>query len=1145
MRRCWPTLDPMDATEVCRQRAARLHADLLSLGAEPWAPYSLAVQEATRRDLDVELVAKGDVRLRGGRALYDPDALLILHEDCGDPFTHAFLVAHEIGHAEFGGHTEVVLTTEIDPERAMEAAPVGVDRVVDYGRHERQEVRMDLFARELLLPRPVARRLHLDEHMSASEIAHRLGAPLAVIQQQLLDALLLPSVELRAGAAPQNRPLNDDQKQAVRHRGVPYILEAGPGTGKTQTLVARVDSLLDDGVDPARILVLTFSNKAAGELSERIAVKRPDAAGSMWIGTFHAFGLDLIRRFYDRLCLPSDPKLLDRVDAISSLSDEFPRLGLKHFKDLWDPVRVLADILSAISRASDEVVNAAGYRVLAEAMRAAAGADDKKREAAEKCLEVAEVFAVYERIKQQQGKIDFGDLVALPVRLCERDPEVRAYLATLYEHVLVDEYQDVNRASVRLLEAVTNRGHNLWVVGDAKQAIYRFRGASSFNVARFGMTDFPNGIRGRLTINYRSGEEIVNAFVAFAKKGMRVAVGTSPDLKADRGSLGTQPEYRSTFQADDEIAIVSEAIEELRGLGVPYKDQALLCSGNDRLGKFAGGLESLGIPVLFLGSLFERDEIKDLLSLASILIDRRAMGLVRVATMPQFSMSLGDVSATLRHLRAADGKPLEWLDSLNDIEGLSAGGLTALFRLRDLLAGFAPETSPWALLATVLLEGTRMAADIASATTVQARSRGIAIWQFMNFLRAQPREAGLPIHRLISRIRTLALLSDDRDLRQLPAAAQGIDAVRLMTMHASKGLEFPVVHIPSLNADTLPRSPNMMRGVAPPDGLIEGATGSGFEAMATASKEEQECLFFVALSRARNRLLLYSPTQKSNSAARKASPFLDLLGRIDRRFVTPTKKLPSGPASAPIDVHFDADISITDRQLGLYERCARRYFYTHILEVGGRRSETAFMQMHGAVQSVIDELCVNPLNVTSREMRELFDTAWLAKGPHDHGYSEEFRGIAERLVGFFSTSQSGFSQRPVEPLRLRVKGAEIVIRPDVILESASGGVVMRRVHTGHRRSSDGDSLASAVFRLAADEHSPGCTVELVHLGDESVTPLSMTKTVLANRREKVLEMFDNVRTGLFPTNEGRSCPSCPSFFICAQVPAGRLVSKSC
>src|ERR1039458_9728629 len=153
-----------------------------------------------------------------------------------------FLVAHEVGHSELGDDAEAGPPVQIDPARSAEPSPTGIDRVVDYGRHQRREVQMDLFAREFLLPREFVRKLHLEQNLSASQIAERLGAPFDVVAQQLFDALLLPPVEIKEKTEVSELTPNEEQIEAAAHRGLAYLLEAGPGTGKTQTLTTRVRS---------------------------------------------------------------------------------------------------------------------------------------------------------------------------------------------------------------------------------------------------------------------------------------------------------------------------------------------------------------------------------------------------------------------------------------------------------------------------------------------------------------------------------------------------------------------------------------------------------------------------------------------------------------------------------------------------------------------------------------------------------------------------------------------------------------------------------------------------------------------------------------------------------------------------------------
>lgn len=1138
----------MDLNEISRQTGAKLHAEAVSRGLDPCEPYAFAKAEANRRDIEVEGVPPGDVRLHGSRALYDPEALLILHERSDSPFTDAFLVAHEIGHVEFGGANAFASTADADPERSAEASPVGVDRIVDYSAKQRREVQMDLFARELLLPRSWLRSLHVEETRTASEIAKQVNAPFSVVAQQLFDALFLPEVVLEESTPKPLLPPNADQKKAIEHSGTPYLLEAGPGTGKTQTLVGRVNHLLSSGVSPDKILVLTFSNKAAGELTDRIALQHPEAANGMWIGTFHAFGLDIIRRFHDKLSLSAEPRLLDRTDAIALLEEEYPRLELRHLRNIWTPSRPLRLALDAISRANDEVATPAQYQVLAEAMLGNATSDEEI-DTAQKALEVARIFEVYERLKRENNSVDFGDLISMPIRLCEADSEASRILASLYDHVLVDEFQDVNRASVKLLKLLTNDGENLWAVGDAKQSIYRFRGASSFNTRRFGNEDFPSAERGRLSINYRSVSEVCDAFDHFAST-MSVAAGSDVALSADRGNSGNLPECRKVGTQEHEVLALKDGIDEMLAAGHSYANQAVLCTGNDRLGKLAKGLESLGVPVLYLGSLFERSEIKDLLAILSLLVDRRAMGLVRLGTVSGYEIPLADVALVLARLKEGEFELLDWLNDEKLKASLSDSAKDKLAAIAMLLDGFDATATPWTTLATLLLDRTRIAAILAESDDIPDRTKCIAIWQFMNFVRTQPPGAGYPVVRLLERIRMLLINSDDRELRQLPGAAQGIDAVRLMTIHGSKGLEFEAVHIPGLNKTAIPRTARqvMAGSIIPPDGMIEGAEGSSLQAIQDGVADEYECLFFVALSRARDRLFLYYPSRSNTGTARHKTPYLGRLdGKLLHHDLSASGAEVENRREPTVELTITGTSSFTDHQLALYEKCPRRFFYTHILQIGGRRTESAFMQLHSAVQQVLDTFSgrtAEPLKLA--EVEAELEIAWQSRGPIDHGYNEDYRRIASQLVRYYVQSMDGMTRETPPELRFPVPGGEVIVTPDQMLTAEDGSVAMRRIRTGHKSSGDADNLESAAFHLAARAHTPGCRVELVHLSDGVVSALDLSDKKLRNRQQSISAAFSAVVAGDFPPspkNPSFSCPSCPALFVCGAVPAGPLEIK--
>ncbi|MCU4337990.1 UvrD-helicase domain-containing protein [Acinetobacter dispersus] len=1124
----------MDAIEIARQRADKLHHEAVKRGLDPWNSYAFAVGEAVFREITVEKCLQGSDELNGGRAFFDSVYRLITHENSGSLFEQAFLVAHEIGHVELGDDTQDEYVINIDPARTTETELSGISSIVDYNHRQRREVQMDLFAREFLIPRSVVKKLHLECQMTCSDIASKLGAPFDVVAQQMLDAMLLPMVEHKPPIMDLEKPLNQKQNDAVNHRGPAFLLQAGPGTGKTRTLIARVESLLNEEVDPQRILLLTFSNKAAAEISERIARKQPHEAAALWIGTFHGFGLDLLRRFHDLCDLPAELRLMDRTEAVELLEDAFLRLNLIHYRNLYDPSQNIVDILNAISRAKDEVIDALEYRVLAENMLAKA-ISAEERETAERALEVATVYDVYEKIKKQANCLDFGDLVMLPVQLLEANEELRKQLQHDYLHVLVDEYQDVNRSSIRLLKALKPYGDNLWVVGDAKQSIYRFRGASSFNISRFCVEDFPGSVAQSLQINYRSTSEIVNAFSCFALD-MKTG-GRNSALTANRPTSGYLPEIRIAESGDMISCTLAESIKKMHDLGFKYRDQAVLCRGNDKLSELGQDLERLGVPVLFLGSLFERPEIKDLIALVSLLTDKRASGLIRIACCSEFKMSMEDVIKILEHLRTNEKNI--WDDDISLLD-LSSEGLFSFEKLKTVLQGFNNHSHPWNVLATVLLDRTRMLAEIATSATVGDKAGCVAIWKFMNFARQQIKGNSFPVLKMMMRMRRLIKLNDDRDLSQLPTAVQNIDAVRLMTIHGSKGLEFPVVHLSGVNQDTLPGSYRQSK-CPPPEGMVAGSNSSSNDIAKEAHDNEQECLFYVAMSRAQDRLFFYGARSKGiKKTKRPLSNFLGRLGPVHRIETLPILQLPISQENIPLLVEFQGDVNFSSNALDLYDRCPRRFLYTHILSIGGRRQETAFMQMHEAVREVFQALIgLDP----STNWKPMLEASFEKFGLHNHGYINDYRKIAEMMLNYFTRSRDGAILEVSDKLILNVADVKVTIHVDEIL-LRDGARKLRCILTGHAPNSDPKSIKHAAFFLAAKRTFPNSSAELVFLADNKVHPLEFKLNALSNCEDKLIKISSRIRNGDFKIADSAfNCPSCPALFICGKVPTGTIKKK--
>jgi DNA helicase II / ATP-dependent DNA helicase PcrA len=430
---------------------------------------------------DHPLLGGGDGALhRASNAIYISNGL--------DLDVAAFVEAHEFGHYWIETPSDpAIVPRGSDPGGPEEGTPLGLKRVEAYSAQELRERYANVFGREFLLPRSEARRLFVDEGQSALDIARNLKVQIGLVHQQLAVALLLPEPppgpeeEVKSG---ERLGLDDSQKAAAEHGGSPLLVEAGPGTGKTRTLIARVEFLLSTGVPAASILALTYSNKAAREIRERVAQSMPAAAAEIWAGTFHAFGLEILRKFGHLADVAAPVRLLDQADVLALLEQDLPVLGLDHYLRLHEPLSELRYILNAISRAKDEVKSADDYTAAAARMAEAARTEEEQIKAA-KAAEVARVYKHYEQRMRGEGLVDFADLINRPVEILKKHPEVRDELRGQYQDLLVDEYQDVNRASALLVKELAGDGERLWVVGDARQSIYRFRGAAPVNTRDF------------------------------------------------------------------------------------------------------------------------------------------------------------------------------------------------------------------------------------------------------------------------------------------------------------------------------------------------------------------------------------------------------------------------------------------------------------------------------------------------------------------------------------------------------------------------------------------------------------------------------------------------------------------------------------
>lgn len=1131
----------MDAFDKVRDLAREKNKEALREYSGGLKAIDLVKVLAGKADLELCPLEPTDALLNGALAVLARQDGAIYHVNNVSQEDLAILVAHELAH--FYVHVTENATTcsrdDVDVSAPSEASPVGADRVAGYGARERRELQANVFGRELVLPQPRVRAMYLDDGKMPEKIAIDAGLPLTVIRQQLIDALLIPSY---ATTVPETHvpasPLDSFQAEAAEFSGAPLLLEAGPGTGKTRTLVARIVHLLKQNADPASIVALTFSNKAAQELSERVSTVLPDAAANIWTGTFHAFGLELIRKYHDHpnLGFPPDVALIDKSDAVAFLEEVLPLLPLNHYKNLWDPLINLKDIVGAISRAKDELVSPAVYKQLGQGMLNEAH-DDDSRETAEKALEVAAVYERYEQLLEEHKLLDFGDLIMKPTLLLEEDASLRAVLQMQYRHVLVDEYQDVNRASARLLKALAGDGERLWVVGDARQSIYRFRGASSANMARFD-TDFPGAKRRSLGKNYRSTQEITSSYCGFSRS-MTASTGMlSLELSAERGNSGITPDLRQVTNDDTEEAAAAASVIELQQAGVPLRDQAMLFRSNSRLSAYAAALEKRGIAVLHLGSLFERDEIRNLLSLLSFIADSAGSALVRLATLDTYRMPLTDVSLLLSHSRDTRTPALDVLRDSGKIEGLSAGAREPLAALAADLQGFNVSSSPWDVLCKYLFERCTFLKPLVQSHDVRDQMKCVAIWQFLNFIREpHARGKGPPIYRLLERIRHLVVLGDERDLRQIPNAARHADAVRMMTIHGSKGLEFEAVHIPAMTKGLVPLQYRGTR-CPPPDGMVdEAGTVTGKEYHKAIHAAEEGCLYFVAMSRARSHLRHYGSAAKPSDFIGKVTPSLVNVN-------VPSVPLPTGTTKSwVVPVAVGASDVIDADELSRFDRCPRRFLYTYLLGLAGRQRQTPFVRTHDCVYKTIRAAKEQDKAGEIDWLMQQLASAWEERGPLDHAYEEDYREIAKQTITNFQAACAGLDIQKVDAFAVDLLHGTVEVNPDQVAKRADGTMLLRRIRTGKISSDEENEWIYTLYHTAAAERygTGRYEVEAVHLTGNTRTRIAPSAKKMKNRMEKAGEATASIRAGDFPPQPDQfSCPRCPHFFYCASIPEGTV-----
>ena len=610
--------------------------------------------------------------------------------------------------------------------------------------------------------------------------------------------------------------LNEPQYEAVTTLQGPLMVLAGAGSGKTRVLTMRIAHLITNGVDPFQILALTFTNKAAKEMKERIAkVVGNSNARSLWMGTFHSVFARILRSEAHYLGFPSNFTIYDTQDSLNVLKKVLKDLNID--SDLYKPKKVQ----SRISAYKNNLITVNAYFKNPEIMEADERANMKY---------MGQIYQKYVEQCFKNGAMDFDDLLLRTNELLTRFPEVLAKYQDRFRYILVDEYQDTNHSQYLIVKALSSKFENICVVGDDAQSIYSFRGANIYNILNF-KKDYPDAKTVSLEQNYRSTQNIVNAAnVVIAKNKAQFPKNVFSD-----NEIGEKIKvFRSLSDADEANFVANNIWEQHNSHQRKFTDFAILYRTNSQTRAFEDALRRKNIPYRVYGGLsfYQRKEIKDLVAYLRILVNENDNeALMRIINYP--ARSIGETTQN-KLIVFADSQNVRVVDVLNNLGqyapqlGLNNGVIAKLADFWSMIKAFQVmlKTENAYTVAMEVAQRSGLIKFLKDDQTPEGISRVENVQELMNsmqgFIDEQKQlEDGDP--SLSSFLENIAL-STDQDKK-----SENEDQVSLMTIHLSKGLEFPVVHLVGLEENLFP----------------------SFMSSSTREElEEERRLFYVALTRA-------------------------------------------------------------------------------------------------------------------------------------------------------------------------------------------------------------------------------------------------------------------------------------------------------
>lgn len=939
--------------------------------------------------------------------------------------------------------------------------------------------------------------------------------------------------------------INEDQAKVINFKNGHLLVVAGAGTGKTRVITERIRNLIQKhSVKPKEILALTFTDKAAGEMCDRIGDVMPLGYEEPWVSTFHAFADRILKTEGIEIGIDPGYKLISSPEQWILLRKNLFDLGLKYFKPLGNPTKFISAILKFISRLQDE-------NVLPKEFEKFVKDTELKGEEKERMLELSHVYNEYTRLKLEKSKMDFGDLITWTLKLFEERPHILKKYQDQFRHILVDEFQDTNYAQYELIKLLCPQKmgeRSLITVGDDSQSIYKFRGAAVSNILQF-MQDYPKAERVTLIKNYRSSQKILDpAYKLIVNNNpdtLESKLGISKELISEISEKGVVPVIAQTNEIEDEVEYVIKKILEILGKEpeYTYKDVAILARANSQLEPFIMALRKYGLPYQLVGNrgLYDRDEVRDVIALLRIVVNPKdGVSLYRALNIQSLDISTENISELLTEARY---KKIDLWDEVKT----SADGKVTFFRevVQETGEKITKETPSEFIFN--LVESVGYIRPLVEEETVENQLSIKNLDLFLNKAKEfeiKHREDTKEIPTIVDFLDYLELVLEAGD-NPAQAEIEDIDTVNLMTVHGSKGLEFPVVFVVNLVSD---RFPTRNRGdvIEVPDDLIKETLPTGDEHI-----QEERRLFYVGMTRSKKYLTMTLAKNYGGKRDKVPSGFLEETGLKIENIGKVALEKESGQKSLfgitsrfrdakAINIQNLIPKTMSYTQIDTYNSCPLKYKYSYILRIPTLPNYALSFgtTMHETLKEFHTKRKFGQ-KVSLEDLYEIYERKWIPLGYEDEKQrNERYESGKEVLKNYYERhSKEKENIKDIEkPFNLSIAGTSFYGKIDRIDDLGDGKVEIIDYKTGSikdQKDVDRDAQVT-IYAIAAKEalgYKPGPLCLYFLEAGEKVTTTRTDKD-LEKEKIRISEAIDSIKKEQFEANPTIQCGWCPYREIC-------------